>query len=670
MYTRRLILLLIIVVLAGLPATPARAWGNLYAHPRINHHAFAQFKDTYGQNEKYERARIDQTLLLRGMGVVEPGVITANEDWITLSVAGWIEHGGFSADEPEAYAALRHFYDPLGLNDGAYHLTDQVPDSPVVNPQIDARTWAISHPENPYSWQRALQMYKLAMESPREREANLAYAFRSLGETMHLVADMAQPAHVRNDSHVISDPIEAAVTGEVVDAHASGRLDSRFRLRTDSADTLFESVARYTNAFFFSSDTIYNADKPYALPRNGEANYDSPSLSGMVYDVQDHTYYAKFDVGKVAMAQWTYSQYMLDMMDDPKASGYHVPAAFVEQQAKVLIPLAIQSNVILINMFFPSFTLNLETSLNDAGVVQYGGELVHVIENDPAWSEAQGGPGEIRYTGPAQLYLIRDGEQRKLLDLQFEGGVVRKPMVLDPRSVQLKDKDQLVLEILAGGRVIRSAELKMTGPQITALEPDHGLPDTEVTIIGRNFGAEQGQSSVTFAGDVAKVETWSDTEILVIAPDELGSGHVVVTVQGVASNSMYFTRDGEPTDVPDDATPYTYSDSPKKCFTLEPYIDPPWVFGVPEEGDGIGWACVTDDTLMAGNVPIRRNCPPPDDRTVFPYIQGEFDGERYITDRMGGVSGTYSPEGITLTIHYDEVSEDCPAGTYTLVFTY
>ncbi|WP_153188304.1 hypothetical protein, partial [Candidatus Oscillochloris fontis] len=143
MYTRRLILLLIIVVLAGLPTAPARAWGNLYAHPRINHHAFVQFEAIYGQNEKYERAPIDQTLLLRGMGVVEPGMITAKEDRITLSVPGWIEHGGFSADEPEAYAALRHFYDPLGLNDGAYHLTDQVPDSPVVNPQIDARTWAM-----------------------------------------------------------------------------------------------------------------------------------------------------------------------------------------------------------------------------------------------------------------------------------------------------------------------------------------------------------------------------------------------------------------------------------------------------------------------------------------------------------------------------------------------
>ncbi|WP_161569323.1 hypothetical protein, partial [Candidatus Oscillochloris fontis] len=356
----------------------------------------------------------------------------------------------------------------------AYHLTDQVPDSPVVNPQIDARTWAMSHPENPHSWQRALQMYKLAMETPREREANLAYAFRALGETMHLVADMAQPAHVRNDSHVIGDPIEAAVTGEVVDAHASGRLDSRFNLRTDSADALFERVARYTNAYFYSSDTIYNPADPYALPRNGEANYDSPSLSAMVYDVQDHTYYAKFDVGKVAMAQWTYSQYMLDLAQVAGSQGYHVPAAFAEQQAKVLIPLAIQANAILINMFFPTFTLNLEPSLNDAGEVQYGGTLVHVIKNDPAWSPDQGGPGEIRYTGPAQLYLIRDGKRRKILDLQFEGGVVREPVVLDPRSANLQDKDQLVLEILAGGRVIRSEELRVNGPQITALNPDHG----------------------------------------------------------------------------------------------------------------------------------------------------------------------------------------------------
>ncbi|WP_153188292.1 hypothetical protein, partial [Candidatus Oscillochloris fontis] len=138
-----LTLLLTIVLLAGLPTAPAQAWGNLYAHPRINVHAFQQFEATYGQGEKYTRSPIDHSLLLRGMGIVVPGSLNVDEEAITLDVPGWIEHGGFSADEPEAYAALRHFYDPLGLNDGAYHLTDQVPDSPVVNPQIDARTWAM-----------------------------------------------------------------------------------------------------------------------------------------------------------------------------------------------------------------------------------------------------------------------------------------------------------------------------------------------------------------------------------------------------------------------------------------------------------------------------------------------------------------------------------------------
>ena len=34
-----------------------------------------------------------------------------------------------------------------------------------------------------------------------EKDKLFAAAWRSLGETMHLIADMSVPSHVRNDSH-------------------------------------------------------------------------------------------------------------------------------------------------------------------------------------------------------------------------------------------------------------------------------------------------------------------------------------------------------------------------------------------------------------------------------------------------------------------------------------
>ncbi|MEI7772993.1 MAG: hypothetical protein WCI67_23585, partial [Chloroflexales bacterium] len=439
-----LLALVVIALLAALPAAPARAWGNLLAHPRINVRALAGFETAYAKTPKYARAPLDHSLLLRGMGVVTPGKLTVTDEPLTLDVAGWIEHGGFSADEPEAYAALRHFYDPLALNGGAHYLTDQVPDSSFPNPQIDARTWAISHPENPYSWQRALQIYKLSMESPRDREANLAYALRSLGETMHLLADMSQPAHVRNDSHLYDEPIEDNVGVEIIDRHAAGALDSRFHLQATSADALIDSVARYTNVNFYSSDTIYNPADPQALPRNGEASYNSPSFDALTFQESDYTYYANFDVGKVPMAQWTYSAYMLDLLHAPGARGFHVPAAFADEQAKVLIPLAIQANVRLLNMFFPTLELTLKPGLTADGQVQYGGELAHQIESDAAWQPAQGGPGAIHYTGVGQLYRLREREIKPLAEIQFVGGRVRDQVVIDQHAAGLRHQREHV----------------------------------------------------------------------------------------------------------------------------------------------------------------------------------------------------------------------------------
>src|SRR4029079_13830748 len=41
-----------------------------------------------------------------------------------------------------------------------------------------------------------------------DRQQRYADTFRILGQLMHLVADLAQPAHTRNDSHVLGDDFE------------------------------------------------------------------------------------------------------------------------------------------------------------------------------------------------------------------------------------------------------------------------------------------------------------------------------------------------------------------------------------------------------------------------------------------------------------------------------
>ena len=78
-------------------------------------------------------------------------------------------------------------------------------------------------------------------------------------------------------------------------------------------------------------------------------------------------------------------------------------------------------------------------------------------------------------------------------------------------------------------------------PTISSLTPNSGIAGQQVTINGTNFGATQGNSSVTFNGTTAIVASWSPTSIVAIVPATATTGPVVVMVGGSASNGSTFT---------------------------------------------------------------------------------------------------------------------------------
>ncbi len=80
-----------------------------------------------------------------------------------------------------------------------------------------------------------------------------------------------------------------------------------------------------------------------------------------------------------------------------------------------------------------------------------------------------------------------------------------------------------------------------TVPNIASLNPTSGPAGTSVTILGANFGATQGTSTVKFNGTNAAPTSWGTTSITVPVPAGATSGGVVVTVGGVASNTVNFT---------------------------------------------------------------------------------------------------------------------------------
>ena len=80
-----------------------------------------------------------------------------------------------------------------------------------------------------------------------------------------------------------------------------------------------------------------------------------------------------------------------------------------------------------------------------------------------------------------------------------------------------------------------------TLPQVTSISPNYGAPAALITIIGSNFGATQGNGSVTVGGAPSYILSWSNTAITIQVPSNASTGNIVVTAGGEASNGASFT---------------------------------------------------------------------------------------------------------------------------------
>jgi RHS repeat-associated protein len=86
-----------------------------------------------------------------------------------------------------------------------------------------------------------------------------------------------------------------------------------------------------------------------------------------------------------------------------------------------------------------------------------------------------------------------------------------------------------------------TVQLPVPPPTISSLTPTAGAVGSSVVIAGTNFGATKLTSTVTFNGTSASTTAWSATSITATVPTGATTGPVVVTVNGLASNSANFT---------------------------------------------------------------------------------------------------------------------------------
>ncbi|HXX99920.1 MAG TPA: IPT/TIG domain-containing protein [Candidatus Limnocylindrales bacterium] len=101
--------------------------------------------------------------------------------------------------------------------------------------------------------------------------------------------------------------------------------------------------------------------------------------------------------------------------------------------------------------------------------------------------------------------------------------------------------------LLFSSLLLVSKGFAQSSPTISYTTPVNGPVGTSVKIVGSNFGASQGSSTVTFNGTPATPTSWSNTQVVAPVPTGATTGPVIVTVGGVASNKVNFTVGTPPT---------------------------------------------------------------------------------------------------------------------------
>lgn len=125
----------------------------------------------------------------------------------------------------------------------------------------------------------------------RTRRQNLSKMFLSLGHVIHLIQDLGQPQHTRNDSHA---------TGSRYEKYSSNRLfnlvyDGYPIVQVTAADQLwttpdFKGFANYTNRGFVTDGTNFTGTRSgNTVVLQPDANFPDPSGAGFVLDKRQIT---------------------------------------------------------------------------------------------------------------------------------------------------------------------------------------------------------------------------------------------------------------------------------------------------------------------------------------------------------------------------------------------
>ena len=228
-----------------------------------------------------------------------------------LTAQRWMTEGSMREDDylsgglsPVLLRFKHHFWDP--------HFQRG-----LTNPLMSgnrAYEWAleetVTFSGQEYSWRDARQYFLtgLTAQNPSDREDAMAKTFRAIGQVAHLVQDMGQPQHTRNDIHggvpllglnelsLFEDRIE----GRPEQYNYTGYPVPTFNQRQHfwwTNDGTGRGLAEFTNRNFISDTTNFRRTQEGDLgignfPSRGLGSYPSPQLRlgpGYKFDVDVST---------------------------------------------------------------------------------------------------------------------------------------------------------------------------------------------------------------------------------------------------------------------------------------------------------------------------------------------------------------------------------------------
>ncbi len=303
------------------------------------------------------------------------------------AVTEWIRTGARREDDTflDTFARYRnHFFDPRPEAPNSGGFTGFLGTLGLFN-GLPAPDWALEPTPIPtqlfgFKDARASFLRALTKSAKADRDSSLALTFRTIGQVIHVLQDMAQPQHTRNDGHLLPSLFEKYSDKGSVRSQQSlfsgGSVPQFNNSRDFFTNDQATGLAQYTNRAFVSQETNFRWDGITVRPN---ATYTSPAplpnpevASVQTLDVPQavksycadtvcnmRLYTSQSDQGEVQPRAATLSIFADDLdlfhIDSPNIDpGMRFSLNTVNFQAVLptLVPLAIGYSAGMINYFF------------------------------------------------------------------------------------------------------------------------------------------------------------------------------------------------------------------------------------------------------------------------------------------------------------------------------